>query len=153
MTVYTVSPFWRDARPSTGLIDPVAFALALVLGPALATLVLAWAIVPVFALLMGWPAFVIIGTPILLWWLQHHEVRVRDIALLSFLANAALAGILAAYDQANGHTSAVNYALFGLFFGPLWGAGFADIYRRLRRELYAPRRRESTLTDLKEGDI
>lgn len=119
--------------------DPVAFALALVGGPLLATVALCWLIIPIFAVVLGGPLYLLIGSPILLWMVGRYPPDPWRFALAGFAANLGLTILCAAADawvyalREAGIPSAFGMTIWGLIFGPLWGAAFAHLYRRFNR--------------------
>ena len=128
--------------PTRYIIDPVAFFLALVGGPLLFTFLSFWFLfIPVFALVLGAPAYLIIGTPLLLWHLRHHHGDPDDLAWLAFKAIAlGLFGVmaLAALTQ-NGDLfgAGMVFGGFAAIFGPAWAYFFGRVYARLRRDFFA----------------
>lgn len=136
----------NDERPVP--LDPVAFALAFVGGPILASLaiaspgVLAFAAEGFFvfplvagaALVIGGPAYVALGLPVLLIGAHYQPLTVNRVigwslyaclalivlALLSSLVEPDLIGL-------------ISLPLIGTVFAPLWGWSFASLYRRLAR--------------------
>ncbi len=128
--------------PERHLIDPVMFFVALILAPVLVTLATFWIfLVPVGALVLGGPFYLIFATPILLLWLSWHAPKPREIAWIGFCANLAVsAGMylyaiaVRAYDPEN---MAMMYLYFGSVFAPLWAWAFAKLYLRLRRPFFA----------------
>lgn len=129
----------RAAQPRY-IIDPVAFFLALVGGPLIMTLVSCWMIIPIFALFLGAPAYLIMGTPILLLYLRRNEGNTGDIAFLAFCTNLLLLPIGLVLEWAGDPwdmvDGAAGYIAFGMIFAPFWGAGFGILYNRLRRDFY-----------------
>lgn len=135
------SLLYPQVRAERYLVDPVAFVLAMFGGPVLVTVLSFWLVgIPVAALILGGPLFLIIGTPVLLWHLVRHTPEVSMISLLAlisvgtlFVVTAILAALFADYELVS---VAVWYGLFGGIFAPLWGAMTGWIYIRLRREVY-----------------
>ncbi|QUJ75601.1 hypothetical protein KDD17_11615 [Sulfitobacter albidus] len=124
------------------LIDPVAFAVALIGGPVIFTLFSFWALfVPIFALAMGGPVYLLLGTPLLMWHLRHNEGDPSDLGWLAFktMVVGMLAAILAALVTGNEDLFGLGmfYSGFGMIFAPAWAYFFGVIYRRLRRDFYA----------------
>ena len=130
----------RAAQPSY-IIDPVAFFVALIGGPLLVTAISFWlAFVPVFALGFGGPFYLLIGTPVLLWYLRRNKGDTDAIIGLAFLANLAIFALGSAATAMSGDQDMLGatlfFAGFGMIFAPAWGWGFGFLYNRLRREFY-----------------
>lgn len=131
----------RAAQPRY-IVDPVAFFVALIGGPLMVTLATCWILfIPVIALGLGGPVYLILGTPLLLVHLRRSAGDSGDIILLAFLANlslfplAVVANLLGdPWDLSEG---ILLYGAFGVIFAPAWGAGFGYLYNRLRRDFYA----------------
>ncbi|MEO0938984.1 MAG: hypothetical protein AAFY38_12595 [Pseudomonadota bacterium] len=142
MTEMTASPnFWMPrATGPRYVIDPVAFFVALIGAPLLITALTFWMLlIPVAALVMGGPLYLILGTPLLLWFLRRNVGKGEDIALLALgsviAACAALFGLGVLMDEADYKAIALIYGGFGILFGPAWAATFAFLYNRLRNDL------------------
>ena len=132
----------RTSRKPGYLIDPVAFFVALIAGPLVVTGMTFWLLfIPVFALVMGGPLYLIMGTPLLLIYLRRNQPSVESIAFLALLAVLALFPIAGALSLITGDAGlfqgAVFFLGFGLVFGPLWAVAFGKIYLRMRRDFYA----------------
>ncbi len=128
--------------PARYIIDPVAFCLALVGGPLLFTAASFWAFfIPVFALMFGGPVYLVIGTPVLLWYLRRNDGDPSDLAFIAFMSMAialllaALAGAMSGDEQIIG--LGLGYFGFGMIFAPAWAYFFGSIYRRYRRDFFA----------------
>lgn len=123
------------------IIDPVAFFLALIGGPVLVTAVTCWLIVPIFALALGGPAYLIIGTPVLLIYLARNPAQpsaLADLALRTvFLVGLILGLIAIALGGVEVVGLLLGIAFFAAIFAPLWAAAFGWLYARLRRDFYA----------------
>ena len=120
--------------------DIVAFAGALIGGPVLATIVLCWLIIPLFALAFGGPVYLVIGTPVLLWMVGRYPPEVWRFALAGFAANLALCGLIVAADTVipaergtRGIGDTFGLAAWGVVFGPIWAGSFAACYRKFNR--------------------
>jgi len=124
------------------LIDPVAFFIALIAGPVLVTVATFWLLlIPVFALFMGGPIYLVVGTPLLLIYLRRNQASVHGIAYLAFMATLVLAVVAIAVSIVTGLSNqsvgAPIFLSFALIFAPIWGAAFGAIYLKLRRDFYA----------------
>lgn len=108
--------------------DPTAFALALIGGPLVFTLILSPTIIPIFALIFGGPVYLAVGTPVLLWMVGRFppqaEVFIGGGALGCF-ALAALAALV--------QPALIMGALVGIPFAGGWCLVFILFYRRFNR--------------------
>ena len=112
--------------------DPVAFALALILAPLLVTLITFIAIIPVFALVLGAPMYLIMATPTLLWMVGRFPPFFVPYALAGFLMVLLPMIGAAAVDLIRpdlGADGLMAYLSFGTLFAPLWVGTFAPLYR------------------------
>jgi hypothetical protein len=123
------------------LVDPVAFFLALLGGPALFTLLTCWLVIPVFALAFGVLPYLLIGTPLLLIYLRRRPVTPRAISWLAFHAFVAAwviyANMLYFAFPGGAASSALWVLPFGAIFAPCWGACFGMLYRGMARDFYS----------------
>lgn len=141
MTEITAKPnFWMPrATGPRYVIDPAAFFVALIGAPLLVTAVTFWMLlIPVAALAMGGPVYLILGTPLLLWFLRRNVGKGEDIAFLALaavlIACGALFALGALLDEGDMIAIAFLYGGFGIVFGPAWAATFAFLYNRLRSD-------------------
>lgn len=142
ITAHRRSLLLPEPRPIRNLIDPVAFVLAMVGGPILVTLLSFWVVfIPVVALIMGGPLFLLIGTPVLLWHLSYHPPMIDRISLLAFLtvlfASAPILPIALLWRNDQLLSLLMLFGGFGLIFAPVWGMATGWIYVRLRRDFYS----------------
>lgn len=142
ITADTVSFLMPRPRPTTYLIDPVAFCLAVIGGPALVALLGFWVLfIPVFALVFGGPLYLAIGVPVLLIYLSRHQATIDGISFLAFLSFATFAlpamGVIYLIGMEREFATFLALVGFGLIFAPLWGMATGWIYLRLRRDFYA----------------
>lgn len=132
-----------DVDPLSGAryaIDPVAFALALVLAPIVVAVLGFWALlIPVAALVFGGPLYLVVGTPILLIYLHYRVGSVQDCMLMAFATMLVGVGALWLWRQITmpsvDISSHLIFASFGVFFGPVWAATFARLYNRWRSDI------------------
>ena len=121
-------------------VDIIAFFAALIAAPLLVTVLGFIFVVPVFALILGAPVYLSVGTPLLLWHLSRRPARADDIAVLALTANAALviaaSGVTHFAPRGTIDDSIPFLLAFGLIFAPLWGATFAYLYRAFMNPLY-----------------
>lgn len=132
----------RLPYPPHYIIDPVAFFVALIGGPILFTAMSFWALfIPVAALMLGGPIYLVIGTPLLLWYLRHHDGDPCDLGWLAFkvmIFAMVLTTVIAAVTQDDAVFGfGLWYTGFGMIFAPAWAYFFGAIYQRLRRDFFA----------------
>lgn len=131
---------WPTPRARKYLIDPVAFFLALFGAPLSVAVVFFWALFPVFAVPLGAPFYLIIGTPLILFSLSRRPPKTGQFAAMAFVANFATPVLywvyVATFHTGDGPEGAMIFFGFGAVFAPLWGAAFAVIYRYLQRDFY-----------------
>ena len=136
------SPLWPIVKGPGHVIDPVAFVLALLGAPLVVTVALCWAVIPIFALAFGAPAYLICGTPTLLWYLRRFEAKPIAVGVFAVAVNTATLPILLWSDVLPGRQDAGQIlAMFGGFggvFAFLWGLAFGWLYPRFRRGFFAP---------------
>ncbi len=113
------------------------FVGALISAPLLIGILFFWVyLIPVFAIVIGGPVYLIVGAPILLWFLPRYGHHPILIAVLAFAANAALLGACylgAVIWPESELQDFVPFLMFGLIFAPLWGAAFGVLYGRMIR--------------------
>lgn len=135
------SALWPRVDLPTRLVDPVAFFVALVAGPLAVTAATFWLVVPVFALGLGAPFYVLLGAPLMAWHMRYHRPNPRRFAMLGLLANLGTPVLLMAYaaliDDIYLKDMWLFFFGFGMIFAPAWCSTFAVIYRRLERPFYA----------------
>lgn len=128
--------------PARYIIDPVAFFGALIAAPLLFTLVTFWIIfIPVFALVFGGPAYLIVGTPVLLWYLRRNDGDPADLGFLAFVIMVAglvfICGVAFVAQEPELMSVGLGYLGFGMIFGPAWAYVFGRLYQKFRRDFYA----------------
>lgn len=115
-----------------------AFFGALVLAPLLVTALSFYLFVPIFALAMGGPLYLVLGAPFLMWWLSRRPCDGGEIAMAALLINAAACALFMAYGALIGEEDlasvALLYLLFGSIFAPLWGGMFGWLYTKFTRK-------------------
>jgi hypothetical protein len=132
----------NTAKHERHIIDLVMFFIALVLAPLIVTALTFWIfLVPVVALAMGGPVYLLLGIPLLLWWLSRKPPKPNEIAWLAFCANLAVASgpyaFMALTGAAEPEFLALLYLIFGCIFAPLWAWTFGKLYLSLRRPFFA----------------
>lgn len=142
MTGNIRSPLWPKPKDSGHVIDPVAFVLAFLGAPLMVTIAMFWAIVPVGALFFGAPAYLICGTPALLWYLRRFEARPMPVGFFAVAVNTATLPILLWTDilpvRQDVDSTLLMFGGFGGVFAFLWGFAFAWLYPRFRRGFFTP---------------
>jgi hypothetical protein len=127
MTAMTDHTLW----PRHTIHFPAFFA-ALVLAPLLVTAFTFWLIIPIFALVVGGPIYLVLGTPTLMWMLSRGWSGASTIALMAAFANVAACLAAIGLAQLAGlpktAEAAPAFLSFGLIFAPLWGATFGWLY-------------------------
>ncbi len=119
--------------------DIIAFAFALVLAPVAVTAVSFFLLIPIFALVLGGPVYLMVGTPVLLWMVGRYPPNAKVYATAGLAANIALCLFVVIADKLipaareAGIGNLLGSAAFGLFFGPIWAGAFASLYRRFNR--------------------
>lgn len=120
----------------TKIINMPMFFVALVFAPILFTLVtFPLLFIPVFALVLGGPIYLVVGFPILLWHLSRKECVPHEIAQIAFATVVIPYVFIVALCWPLGRTDVIENSL-GLFFcasvfAPLWGASFGAFYNFL----------------------
>ncbi len=117
--------------------DIEAFVLALICAPVLVTLILGILIVPLGALFLGAPLYLLIGTPTLLWMVGRYPPNFTRFALAglgSILILVALVGVLYLFQPSNSLWTSISYLALGAVFAPLWAGTFAPLYRAWNRQ-------------------
>lgn len=121
-------------HPAPPPLEPVAFVLALILAPILFTLCSFWLMfIPVVALVFGGPAYLVVGTPVLLavalWAPLRPEICAKaafgSIAVLTLVAFAASLVLQTQADEAG---AILMFAAFAALFATVWGATFGTLY-------------------------
>ncbi|MCX7566900.1 hypothetical protein OS189_11170 [Sulfitobacter sp. F26169L] len=123
--MHTVTTPPEVPRPAHYIVDPVAFFAALIGGPILFTLLSFWALlIPVAALILGAPFYLLVGTPVLLWYLRHHDGDPHDLGFLAFkvMGIVLVFGTLlaAATGDQNLLGIGLSYTGFGMIFALAW---------------------------------
>ena len=119
---------YKEARP----FDVIAFTAALICAPLVVTALTFVAVIPVFALILGAPLYLVIGTPTLLWMVGRYPPRFVPYALAglgSILALMALMGLLNIARPDLRVSELFGFLVAGSVFAPLWAGTFAPLYR------------------------
>ena len=120
-------------------VDPWPFVAAVIGGPLLVTLVSFWIFfVPVFALILGGPIYLVFGLPLGQLYLRRHAGKPAEILALATCVSAAVALpfciIVMLASGPDGIFLALIIMGFCLLFAALWSVTTAMIYDRLRSE-------------------
>jgi hypothetical protein len=119
---------------------PVPFLIAFFSAPLIVTALTFWiGLIPYFALLIGGPLYVVIGLPVLIWYLRGHPPNYMPIillALISLLATVPLGLALALwFDRWKDLEMLEMIFSYGPVFAVAWSAGFTFLYRWLRTRM------------------
>ncbi len=144
--MHTITTPPQVPYPTRYVIDPVAFFIALIGGPMLFTALSFWILfIPVFALVLGGPVYLVVGTPVLLWYLRNHDGDPVDLSTLGIEAMGCLGLLLpvvAAFARDGDLLSSGLFFIgFGMIFAGAWAYCFGRIYQYLRRDFFAKPRR------------
>lgn len=124
------------ARP----LDMVALTVALIGGPLIVTVATFYMFVPVFALGMGGPIYLIAGFPAMSIWFARRRVSAEAVAGVAFCVNAGLMVFACTIGVVFGAGEAMGLALFYLIFGSVfamaWGGVTGWIYVKLCNPIY-----------------
>jgi hypothetical protein len=121
------------------ILDPIAFAGALILAPPLVAALTFWLLlIPIVAVGFGAVPYLVFGTPVFLWMVTRYPVTSGNFALGGLLAHALFALSFALWSQAQPYPNPEMvgfYALWGIPFSAAWGVAFAYLYRCFCRPL------------------
>lgn len=129
-----------DTQETLPILDPIAFAVALILAPITVTALTCWLWIPIFALFYGALPYLAFGGPVFMWMVTRFPTRFVTFALGGLLGHALFVGCFALWAAANPGRDADMlgfYALWGIPFAMLWGGAFALFYRGFYRPLIA----------------
>ena len=114
-------------------VPAIAFVASLIAAPLLVTALTFWAIVPIYALIIGGPLFVVIGGPVLWVYLRHFEPRYLPIMLIAVAVQMPTAAILGLFAVIVGENNlAQSFPMLvpiACLFAALWSATFTALYR------------------------
>lgn len=141
MTEITASSciLFPKATAPTQLVDPVAFALAIVGGPlAVATIGAPLLAIPVMAVVFGGPLYLLIGIPVLLVDMRRNPVTSGRWAMLAFTSFILLCQPMYFFTALTDTNQSIPgfFLIFGSVFAPIWGAVSGYIYGRFERDFY-----------------
>ncbi len=140
MTEITVpkNTFFPNHSPQRYLVDPVAFAVAMIGGPVLVGLVGLPTVILPAATLFGGPLYLFPGIPVMLVAMARQRFTPRRWASLALKTHVTIfipIALLEVWLSPGGNTASF-YLLFGLFFAPIWGYFSGLIYGWLERDFY-----------------
>lgn len=128
-------------RPTLFSLDPVALPLALIGGPILVTLMSFFLLIPVGALIIGGPLYMLLGWPVCLIWFRRHKVSAGAMCALAFFVMMATALLIGAFAAITGQTEHIDdagtIAILSLLFAVIWGAMSGSLYTCFCRPQYA----------------
>ncbi|MEP4196868.1 MAG: hypothetical protein ABJL99_14670 [Aliishimia sp.] len=126
--------------PVKYLLDPFAFFAALICAPLLVALLGFWLLlIPVFAIFFGGIPYLMIGTPVLLYYIPRHGAHAQKIGFLALKITTLGCAIFALITQLppkGNIASMVFLTLFALLFATLWGHAFGWLYGKFQRDFY-----------------
>lgn len=140
MNVKTVSwPLLPAPAARINQIKPLPFALALILAPLLVGLLTFWVLlIPVVAVVVGAPLYLIMGVPCYLWALSYRNWSPAQFAALGLLMN--LSAHIIVFALSFGAFGAIldpdtlhGYFALGYVFAPIWSLTFARLYIRFSK--------------------
>lgn len=140
-----INEYWYKPNLTRHQVDHSALILAAVGGPLMVALLgFPIFLIPVFALFLGGPLYLIIGIPVMMYVLRHHEARPGIFANAALCATLALCALCTLFFVLTGFPFPeeekgllVMYAFFSFIFAPLWGSTSGWIYTCWRREIYS----------------
>ena len=113
------------------------FLIAFLIAPLLFTLLTFWLIVPLYALMLGGPLYLIAGLPLAAWFLRNRTSGCIEIILLALacqLLQVPIFFVTAWYSNDWNMLDALPaFLLFGALFAVLWTLTFLVIYLLLAR--------------------
>ncbi|MEM6587495.1 MAG: hypothetical protein AAF641_03535 [Pseudomonadota bacterium] len=123
------------------LIDPRAFIFALIGAPLIIGFLFFWLLIPLVAVVMGGPFYLLTATPVMLWWLGRYQPHFGAAALLGFVSNLAVVGVIyllhLTHPSLRYDNVAEMYFTFGSIFAPIWAGAFALLYQSWRRDAFS----------------
>lgn len=123
-----------EARP---LLDPIAFASALVLAPLLFAALNFWMfLIPVIAVPLGCIPYLVFGGPVFMWMVTRYPVRFGTFAIGGLMAHAIFIVCLGLWEstQSPGPRPSFGFfALAGAPFAAFWSGTFACLYTSFYR--------------------
>ena len=131
-----------NAKPPQRIIDPVAFFVALIGAPIVFALFTFWIFfIPVAAIVFGGPAYLVFGTPVMLWVMNRRDPSGFEVIGWALLAVVVMIALMSLLGILTGDKDWFDFALFyggfGLIFAPCWAATFIGLYRWLCRDFYS----------------
>jgi len=126
-----------DTTEPLPILDPIAFAGALVLAPLVIAVMFFWVIlIPVAAVFFGGLPYLIFGTPVFLWMVTRYPPDFGTFAVGGLVAHAIFVLCLALWQPADpfqGGEMLSFMSLWGLPFSLAWGGAFDWLYRKFYR--------------------
>jgi hypothetical protein len=119
------------------LLDPIAFAGALVLAPlAFAAMTFWFLFIPVVAIFFGAVPYLVFGTPVFLWMVTRYPTDFGTLAIGGLLSHALFILCFALWQNAQPASPRgllAIMALWGIPFAAGWGGSFAWMYQAFYR--------------------
>jgi hypothetical protein len=126
-----------DTTERLPILDPIAFAGALVLAPLLVAALFFWIIlIPVAAVFFGGLPYLVFGGPVFLWMVTRYPPDFGTFAVGGLAAHALFVLSLALWqmsDDYQGNEILGFMALWGLPFCLGWGGAFSWLYAKFYR--------------------
>lgn len=91
---------------------------------------------PLLALVMGFPVYVLVGAPALYWYVSQSEPRIWVAMAMGLASNCVASALIWIADALLGSgfiEFGLLYLFYGSIFAPVWAGGFAWGYLKLRR--------------------
>lgn len=126
----------KSSLPS--LVDPLAFAGAMVGGPLLVGILGIPTFILPFAVIFGGPVYLLVGIPVMLAVMSFKRATTLDWAFFALLTNSMLFFVLLNLPglSRNSYKWAEVCLTFGTVIAPLWAAVSGSLYRWLERDFY-----------------
>ncbi len=118
-------------------VRPLHLLFALILGPVAVTALTFWLYIPIFALLLGAPFYLIAGFPAAWFVFRNRALTTLGLVGLALVVNVLVAAALALWGAATGDADMLGrsaiHASYGSVFAAIWAAVSGLIYRNLLR--------------------
>lgn len=118
-------------------ISALRFWAAFLLAPVIFTAVTFWAVIPIFALVLGGPFYVVMGGPVAWWVARRHGVSSLAMLIAAGLTVAAILPLSALATAMTGDPDYLDMgfvlAIWGPPFGLFWTAIFIALYSQFSK--------------------
>ena len=119
--------------PENHDVNWLAFGAAFVLGPIATTVLTFWAAIPVYALILGGPFYLVLGLPLAIYSFRKHGPAYAPLigfSLLSLLVIPVFGVALSLFAPGQEIWEiSLFISVFGVIFAPIWSAMFVWIYK------------------------